>query len=68
MVTQQYTCEINQLLKTFNALIQLSQASIDYQLVLADIWIKAFSELVRELVFYQSKGETIENWQEFLEV
>ncbi|MDZ8107564.1 MAG: poly(R)-hydroxyalkanoic acid synthase subunit PhaE [Nostoc sp. DedQUE12a] len=68
MPTQQYTCEINQLLKTFNALIQVSQASLDYQLVLTDIWVKAFSELMRKLTFYQNNGKTIENWQEFLEV
>lgn len=68
MGTQQHTCEINQLLKVFDTLIQLSQASFDYQLVLADIWIKAFSELTRELASYQAKGETIENLQQFLEV
>ena len=68
MGTQQHTCEISQLLKTFDALIQLSQASFDYQLVLADIWIKAFSELTRELAFYEAKGETIEDWRQFLEV
>ena len=54
MGTQQHTCEISQLLKTFDALIQLSQASFDYQLVLADIWIKAFSELKRELASYEA--------------
>ncbi|MCC5645291.1 hypothetical protein LC607_20560 [Nostoc sp. CHAB 5824] len=68
MDTQQHTCEINQLLKTFDTLIQLSQASFDYQLVLADIWLKAFSELTRELAYYQAKGETIENLQQFLEI
>ena len=68
MGTQQHTCEINQLLKTFDTLIQLSQASFDYQLVLADIWIKAFSELTRELASYEAKGETIEDWRQFLEV
>lgn len=68
MRTQQHTCEISQLLKTFDALIQLSQASFDYQLVLADIWIKAFSELTRELASYEAKGETIEDWRQFLEV
>ncbi|WP_375498787.1 hypothetical protein [uncultured Nostoc sp.] len=45
MGTQQHTCEISQLLKTFDALIQLSQASFDYQLVLADIWIKVQKDL-----------------------
>ena len=68
MGTQQHTCEISQLLKTFDALIQLSQASFDYQLVLADIWIKAFSELTRELAFYEAKGETIEDLRQFLKV
>ncbi len=68
MSTQQHTCEISQLLKTFDALIQLSQASLDYQLVLADIWIKAFSELTRELASYEAKGERIENLQQFLQV
>ncbi|HYX14310.1 MAG TPA: poly(R)-hydroxyalkanoic acid synthase subunit PhaE [Nostoc sp.] len=68
MVRQQHTCEIDQLLKTLDALIQLSQASFDYQLVLADIWVKAFLELARELAFYQAKGEKIDNLRQFLEV
>ncbi|MCC5621754.1 poly(R)-hydroxyalkanoic acid synthase subunit PhaE [Nostoc sp. CHAB 5715] len=68
MGRQQHTCEIDQLLKTFDALIQLSQASFDYQLLLADIWVKAFSELTRELASYQAKGEAIENLRQFLEV
>ncbi len=68
MDTQQHTCEIKQLLKIFDSLIQLSQASFDYQLVLADVWIKAFSELTRELASYEAKGETIKDWRQFLEV
>lgn len=65
MDTQQHTCDINQLLKTFDALIQLSQASFDYQLLLADIWVKAFSELTRELASYQAKGKAIKNLRQF---
>lgn len=58
MVAQQeYADELNQLFKSINAWINLSKASFDYQLVLADIWVKAFAEVIQELRTEQIKGE-----------
>ncbi|OUL36120.1 class III poly(R)-hydroxyalkanoic acid synthase subunit PhaC [Nostoc sp. T09] len=63
MVAQQeYAHELNQLFKSINAWINFSQASFDYQLVLANIWVKAFTEVIQELISEQVKGE------EFLQV
>jgi polyhydroxyalkanoate synthase len=62
-VTQQEsTNELNQLFNSINAWMNLSKASFDYQLVLADVWIKAFTEVIQELRTEQVKGE------EFLQV
>ncbi|KAB8320411.1 hypothetical protein SD81_002065 [Tolypothrix campylonemoides VB511288] len=69
MVAQgQYTDEFNKLLQTFDAWINFSKASFDYLLVLLDIWVRAFEELMRELVSSQNKGETVENLRQFLQV
>jgi class III poly(R)-hydroxyalkanoic acid synthase PhaE subunit len=65
---QQYTDEFNKLLQTFDAWINFSKASFDYLLVLLDIWVRAFEELMRELVSSQNKGETVENLRQFLQV
>ncbi len=58
----------NKLLKSFNAGINFSKASFDYQIVLLDVWLKAFDELMRELASSEEKGETVQNWQQFLQV
>ncbi|NMG06000.1 poly(R)-hydroxyalkanoic acid synthase subunit PhaE [Brasilonema sp. UFV-L1] len=69
MVAQgQYTHEFNNLLQTFDAWINFSKASFDYLLVLLDVWVRAFEELMRELVSSQNKGEIVENWRQFLQV
>jgi class III poly(R)-hydroxyalkanoic acid synthase PhaE subunit len=65
---QQYTGEFNKLLQTFDAWINFSKASFDYLLVLLDIWVKAFEELMRELVSSQNNDETVENLRQFLQV
>src|SRR4028118_1990789 len=58
----------NKLLKSFDAGINFSKANFDYQIVLLDVWLKASEELMRELASSEEKGETIQNWQQFLEV
>lgn len=64
-----YTREFNnKLLKSFDAGINFSKASFDYQIVLLNVWVKASEELMRELASSDEKGETIQNWQQFLQV
>ncbi|HEY9631920.1 MAG TPA: class III poly(R)-hydroxyalkanoic acid synthase subunit PhaE [Coleofasciculaceae cyanobacterium] len=58
----------NKLLKSFDAWINFSKASFDYQVLLLDVWLKASEELMRELASSEEKGETIQNWQQFLQV
>jgi class III poly(R)-hydroxyalkanoic acid synthase PhaE subunit len=58
----------NKLLKSFDAWINCSKASFDYQIVLLNVWLKASEELMRELASSQEKGETLQNWQQFLQV
>ncbi|WP_017314607.1 poly(R)-hydroxyalkanoic acid synthase subunit PhaE [Mastigocladopsis repens] len=65
---QQYTSEFNKLLETFNAWINFTQASFEYLLLLLDVWLKAFEELMGELISSQQKGETVENVRQFLQV
>jgi len=36
--------------------------------VLLDVWLKAFDELTRKLASSEEKGETVQNWQQFLQV
>lgn len=67
-VNQDDINKFDQFIQSFNAWINLSQASFDYQLVLADIWVKTCKEITEELISYQNKGETFKNWQEFLQV
>ncbi|MEG3959933.1 poly(R)-hydroxyalkanoic acid synthase subunit PhaE [Microcoleus sp. herbarium2] len=58
----------NKLLKSFDAGINFSKANFDYQLLLLDVWLKAFEETMRELAFYEEKGETVQDWQQLLSV
>lgn len=63
-----YTREFNnKLLKSFDAWTNFYKASFDYQLVLIDVWVKAFEHLVR-LASSQEKGETLQNWRQFQQV
>lgn len=64
-----YTCEFNhKLLGSFNSWIEFYKASFDYQLVLLNVWAKAFDELMRELAASEEKSRTIQNWRQFLQV
>ncbi|MEP0879836.1 class III poly(R)-hydroxyalkanoic acid synthase subunit PhaE [Funiculus sociatus GB2-M2] len=63
-----YTREFNnKLLKSFDAWTNFYKASFDYQLVLVDVWMKAFEQLMR-LASSQEKGETLQNWRQFQQV
>ena len=68
LVHQQYTREFNKLLQTFDIWINFSKASFDYLLVLLDVWVRTFEELMRELVSSQNNRETVENLRQFLQV
>jgi polyhydroxyalkanoate synthase subunit PhaE len=65
---QQYTRDFNNLLESFEALINFTQASFGYLLLLLDVLEKTFEELLAELISSQDKGETIENLRQFLQV
>jgi class III poly(R)-hydroxyalkanoic acid synthase PhaE subunit len=58
----------NKLLKGFDAGINFSKANFDYQIVLLDVWLKAFDELMRELASSEEKGETFQDWRQLLQV
>ncbi|HLO88984.1 MAG TPA: class III poly(R)-hydroxyalkanoic acid synthase subunit PhaC [Nostocaceae cyanobacterium] len=45
----------------FSFWLNFSQASWDYQLIMADVWLKTFEEMKRE-------GEGVNKWQHFLRV
>jgi class III poly(R)-hydroxyalkanoic acid synthase PhaE subunit len=63
-----YTREFNnKLLKSFDAWTNFYKASFDYQLVLVDVWMRAFEQLMR-LASSQEKGETLQNWRQFQQV
>lgn len=58
----------NKLLKSFDAGINFSKANFDYQVVLLDVWLKAFDELMQELASSEEKGETVQDWRQLLQV
>ncbi len=60
------TREINgKILAGFNAWKELSQASTNYQFILAEIQVKSFEELTKELASRTEKGEMVKDWKEF---
>ncbi len=64
-----YTREFNnKWLLGFDTWINFYKASFDYQLVLLDVWARAFDELMRELASSEEKGKTVQNWRQFLQV
>ena len=59
------TRELNgQILKGFDAWVNLYRATIDYQIVLSNVQIRSFEALMKELVSKAEKGEKIDNWQQ----
>ena len=64
-----YTRQFNhKLLEGFDTWINFYRASFDYQLMLLNVWARAFEELMRELASSEEKGKTVQNWQQFLQV
>ncbi|HIK10658.1 MAG TPA: class III poly(R)-hydroxyalkanoic acid synthase subunit PhaE [Oscillatoriaceae cyanobacterium M33_DOE_052] len=62
-----YAREYNKkLLKGFDAWVDLYKVTFDYQVVLADIWVKAFEELMQELASSEQKGKKIQSWQQLV--
>jgi class III poly(R)-hydroxyalkanoic acid synthase PhaE subunit len=55
----------SKLLNGFEAWKDLYKSSIDYQLVLADVQVKSFEALMKELVIRAEKGQQIKDWKEF---
>lgn len=60
------TRELNgKVLRAFDAWTQLYRASVDYQIVLAEVQGHSFEALMRELVAKAEQGKTIKDWREF---
>lgn len=60
------TRELNgKLLKSFDAWSNLYRSSIDYQVVLADVQVRSFEELMLQLIDMAEKGERITSWRDF---
>jgi class III poly(R)-hydroxyalkanoic acid synthase PhaE subunit len=53
------------LLRAFDAWAKLYRANADYQVVLANIQVKSFEELMRELISRAEKGDTVKDWRQF---
>lgn len=53
------------LLRSFDAWVTLYRASVDQQLVMNDIQIQSFEELMRQLITRAEKGEPVKDWREF---
>jgi class III poly(R)-hydroxyalkanoic acid synthase PhaE subunit len=58
----------NKLLGAFDTWTKLYRASIDYQILLADIQAQSFEELMRELISLAEKGEKVKDWRQFQEL
>ncbi|MBW4419245.1 MAG: hypothetical protein KME13_08445 [Myxacorys californica WJT36-NPBG1] len=64
-----YTREFNhKLFQSLEAWFNLQHASFDYQLVLLEVWLKTVEEFLRVLLSLAETGETIQHWQQFLQV
>ena len=55
----------NKLLRTFDTWNNLYQASINYQVVLADVQLRSFEQLMWELISLAEKDEKVEDWRQF---
>lgn len=64
-----FTREFNhKVFQSLEAWFNLQQASFDYQLVLLEVWLKTVEEFLRVLLSMTEKGETIQHWQQILQV
>jgi class III poly(R)-hydroxyalkanoic acid synthase PhaE subunit len=55
----------HKLIQASEAWAKLYPASLDYQMLLAEIQIKSFEVLMPELVSRAENGETVKDWQQF---
>lgn len=63
------TRELNsKLLKAFDAWTTLYRSSIDYQIVLSNVQIRSFEELMIELITLAEKGEKVRDWRQFQDI
>jgi class III poly(R)-hydroxyalkanoic acid synthase PhaE subunit len=63
------TREINgKLLKTFDVWTELYRASVDYQIVLADVQYRSLEALMQELVTLYGQDKKITDWREFQQI
>ncbi|ARV61059.1 class III poly(R)-hydroxyalkanoic acid synthase subunit PhaE [Nostocales cyanobacterium HT-58-2] len=53
------------LMGAFDGWTKLYRASIDYQILLAEIQAQSFQELIRELISRAERGEKIKDWRQF---
>lgn len=69
MIAQpEYMNKFSQLLQSINEGINLSKASLNYQVVLADIWLKALTEVAQEFSYSQIEDENYRDLRQFLQV
>lgn len=62
-----YTRELNEkILKGFDVWQDFHQASLDYQILLAEAWVKTFEQLQHELIALAEKGQAIQSLQELV--
>lgn len=60
------TRELNRkLLDGFDAWKNLYHAMVDYQVILSDIQVRSFEQLMRELVSLAEQGKKVEDWKSF---
>lgn len=60
------TRELNgKLLKTFDVWTELYRASVDYQVVLADVQYRSLEALMQELITLHEQDKKITDWREF---
>ncbi len=63
------TRELNgKMLRAFDAWTNLYRATTDFQVVLANIQVRSFEALMRELVSMAEKGEKVEDWRQFQQI
>lgn len=53
------------LLRSFDAWTKLYRAGIDYQVILANVQLRSFEQLMGELVSLAEKGEKVQDWRQF---
>lgn len=56
------------LLRAFDAWTDLYRASADYQVVLADVQLRSFEELMKELVSKAKNGDKTQDWRRFQQI